>query len=654
MSVEYCVSEWFSVPYDYVCKNLGSPVPVSRQQRTLSGGSAPRTGQPIRGTPGRSMSLDTNLQARASPGPFQSLGNNSPYSTMQQQGIMGNHNTMANQTSMGNTGLVRQTPPNMGMQQEPWGVASSAPTMVSSANQPQQQGAVPGHTGPVPIRPSSQPGPRQMMPLQMVQNAPSHLGMGRPQFSQQGVPPNQTAPWPDSMLPLDQGNFGVHGRQFGEHLRGAPCPPDPPDEGALLNQLYSALKDFDGLEEIDRALGIPSMVSQAQPMEQDQFAPPSPSTKPPVYGQQYAPPPASHAPMQDPNFQPMGTPMGPRLGYPMLHPQAQPRPQLRPGLRPTGTMPGQPNALRLQLQHRLQTQQNRQPIMNQMGGMSNLNLPLRPNIPNQVAMNPQMLAQRQREVLRQCQLEQQQQQQRSLLMRAQGLNLHPAGGGASAGAASPRLAQQSPQPLPYTPSYGTGLASPQPSTSPFSPASPGLPAQGSAHMGPAAQGMMGNVGGGHFGAQMQHSAFQFPNSGMTQQPDVAFTGAATPQSPLMSPRLSHAQSPMMQQPQAGPTFQPSSDMNGWMQGHMGGNSMLPQPPAPQYLPQSNGGMYGHSQSMNGNMNVNVNMNLSMNMSAMASPSSVGNLNQCSGQMGMTSATSVPTGLPPMGSEQKYC
>lgn len=34
------------------------------------------------------------------------------------------------------------------------------------------------------------------------------------------------------------------------------------DEGALMSQLYSALKDFDGLEEIDRALGIPALVEQ--------------------------------------------------------------------------------------------------------------------------------------------------------------------------------------------------------------------------------------------------------------------------------------------------------------------------------------------------------------------------------------------------------
>lgn len=36
------------------------------------------------------------------------------------------------------------------------------------------------------------------------------------------------------------------------------------DEGALMSQLYTALKDFDGLEELDRALGIPALVEQVR------------------------------------------------------------------------------------------------------------------------------------------------------------------------------------------------------------------------------------------------------------------------------------------------------------------------------------------------------------------------------------------------------
>lgn len=43
---------------------------------------------------------------------------------------------------------------------------------------------------------------------------PSELEMniGGPQYSQQQAPPNQTAPWPDSMLPIEQATFGNQNR----------------------------------------------------------------------------------------------------------------------------------------------------------------------------------------------------------------------------------------------------------------------------------------------------------------------------------------------------------------------------------------------------------------------------------------------------------
>lgn len=100
---------------------------------------------------------------------------------------------------------------------------------------------------------------------------------------------------------------------------------------------------------------------QNQSMEPDQFTQ-DPSMlidqKPPMYTQQFGPPPPHMAqrgypgaPMQDQGFHPMSNQIGPRPGYPMM------RMQTRPGLRPTGVVPNQPNALRLQLQHRLQSQQ---------------------------------------------------------------------------------------------------------------------------------------------------------------------------------------------------------------------------------------------------------------------------------------------------------
>lgn len=159
-----------------------------------------------------------------------------------------------------------------------------------------------------------------------------------------------------------------------------------------MSQLYTALKDFDGLEELDRALGIPALVEQvtysvhkphphadgrfccslciflwlpfqSQSLDLDHFSQ-DPSMmidqKPPMYTQQFGPP-ASHmahrgypgSAMQEQCFHPMSGQMGPRPGYPMI------RMQTRPGLRPSGVVPNQPNTLRMQLQHRLQSQQVR-------------------------------------------------------------------------------------------------------------------------------------------------------------------------------------------------------------------------------------------------------------------------------------------------------
>lgn len=41
-----------------------------------------------------------------------------------------------------------------------------------------------------------------------------------------------------------------------------PGPEGQPDEGALLSQLCSVLKDYEGLEEIDKMLGIPTLAGQ--------------------------------------------------------------------------------------------------------------------------------------------------------------------------------------------------------------------------------------------------------------------------------------------------------------------------------------------------------------------------------------------------------
>ncbi|KAM6214986.1 nuclear receptor coactivator 2 isoform 2-T3 [Rhynchocyon petersi] len=475
-------------------------------------------------------------------------------------------------------------------QSSPVRVTCTATT--SAMNRPIQGGMIRNPTASIPMRANSQPGQRQMLQSQVMNIGPSELeiNMGGPQYSQQQAPPNQTAPWPDSILPIDQASFASQNRQsFGsspdELLCPHPASESPSDEGALLDQLYLALRNFDGLEEIDRALGIPELVSQSQAVDPEQFSSQDSSImmeqKAPVFPQQYASQAqmaqGNYTPMQDPNFHSMGQ----RPSYATL------RMQPRPGLRPSGLVQNQPNQLRLQLQHRLQAQQNRQPLMNQISNVSNVNLTLRPGVPTQGPINAQMLAQRQREILnqhlRQRQMHQQQQvQQRTLMMRGQGLNMTPsmvASGGIPATMSNPRIPQANAQQFPFPPNYG-----------------------------------------------------------ISQQPDPGFTGATTPQSPLMSPRMAHTQSPMIQQSAANPAYQASSDMNGWAQGNMGGNSMFSQQSPPHFGQQANTSMY--------NNNMNINVSLATNSSGMNS------MNQMTGQISMTSVTSVPTsGLSSMGPEQ---
>ncbi|XP_053714430.1 nuclear receptor coactivator 2 isoform X3 [Synchiropus splendidus] len=649
---------------------------VQQQHRNIGAGMAPtnfgasRPVQPGRGPPLRSVSLDMNVSPQQAQYPIRAT---SPYALMQQQqqGMVGNHGMMGNQAGMVGTGGPR---PAM-QQQEGWVGSASAPPLGASG--PGPHGTVRMGPNGTPMRPNSQPGPRQMLQSPMIPTAQPDMDIGMAgHFSQQQAPPNQTAPWPDSMMPIDQAAFV---NQNSGLIAGDVT---AVDETALMSQLYTALKDFDGLEEIDRALGIPALIEQNprknQTLEQDHF-PQDPAMmleqKPPMYTQQFGPA-QTHmgqrgypgGPLQEPGFHPMPSQMGPRPGYPMMRMQA------RPGLRPAGVVPSQPNTLRLQLQHRLQSQQNRQPMMSQMSGVSNVNLPLRANATNQGTINAQMLAQRQRELLsnhlRQRQQQQQQQvqqaqqvqQQRSMAMRAPGLNLPP--NMAAGGMNNPRIPQANPQQFPYPPSYGTstGLASPPPSTSPFSsplsPSLPPLPSNSQLHLHgtssssstpSSSQMMMGNTNmmGGQYGAvlspQMQHSAFQFPNSGMSQQADGGFGGPGTPQSPLLSPRMAHTQSPMMQQGQGNSAFQGSPDMNGWPQGNMGGNSMFSQQQAsPQFSQPSNNSMYN-----GGGMNLN-NVSMTTNMAT----SSMG---QMAGQMSVTSMASGPSpGLPSMGQEQKYC
>ncbi|XP_041523298.1 nuclear receptor coactivator 2 isoform X3 [Microtus oregoni] len=581
-----------------------SPVaPVGAQKAALrmsqSTFNNPRPGQLGRLLPNQNLPLDITLQSPTGAGPFPPIRNNSPYSVIPQPGMMGNQGMLGSQGNLGNnsTGMIGSNTSRPAMPSGEWAPQSAAVRVTCAAttgamNRPIQGGMIRNPTASIPMRANSQPGQRQMLQSQVMNIGPSELemNMGGPQYNQQQAPPNQTAPWPESILPIDQASFASQNRQpFGSSPDDLLCPhpaaESPSDEGALLDQLYLALRNFDGLEEIDRALGIPELVSQSQAVDPEQFSNQESNMmleqKAPVFPQQYASQAqmaqGSYNPMQDPNFHTMGQ----RPNYTTL------RMQPRPGLRPTGLVQNQPNQLRLQLQHRLQAQQNRQPLMNQISNVSNVNLTLRPGVPAQAPINAQMLAQRQREILnqhlRQRQMHQQQQvQQRNLMMRGQGLNMTPsmvAPSGIPATMSNPRIPQANAQQFPFPPNYG-----------------------------------------------------------ISQQPDPGFTGATTPQSPLMSPRMAHTQSPMMQQSQANPAYQPPSDMNGWAQGSMGGNSMFSQQSPPHFGQQANTSMY------NNNMNINVSM--------ATNTGGLSNMNQMTGQISMTSVTSVPTsGLSSMGPEQ---
>ncbi|XP_063779956.1 nuclear receptor coactivator 2 isoform X1 [Pseudophryne corroboree] len=637
------------------------------QQNMFSHARAAQLQQLGRLLPNQNVPLDISLQNQTTAGSFQPMRNSSPFSSMPPSGMMNSQGMMAGQGGVGsnNSGMIGGNGPRPSLQSTEWGsqaaqVRAACPTTGNAMNRPMQS-MIRSPTSSIPMRPTGQTCPRPMMQSAVMNMGASDLDMNivRPTYAQQQAPPNQTAPWPESILPIDQTFSNQSRQQFSspdDMICQPPSSESPTEEGNLLDQLYMALRNFDGLEEIDRALGIPELVNQSHSVDPESFVNQESNLlmdqKATVFNHAYATQGQmaqnNYAQMTDPNFHAMGQ----RPNYGML------RMQTRPGLRPTGMVQNQPNQLRLQLQHRLQAQQNRQPLLNPMNSVSNMNMPMRQGVPAQMReqgpINAQMLAQRQREILsqhlRQRQLQQQQVQHRAMMMRGQGLTMPPnmvASAAMPGSISSPRIPQANAQQFPFPTNYGTGIPSPPPFTSPFSPVPPSPGSQSLSHsslhgsqMNLANQGIMGSMGGQYgpvMNSQIQHNAFQFASSGMSQQSDPGFTGATTPQSPIMSPRMAHTQSPMMQQSQANPAYQ-SADMNGWAQTNNGSNSMFSQPSPPHFGQQAGTSMY--------NNNMNINASMAANGTGM---------NQMTGQINMTSVTSVPTsGLSSMGQEQKYC
>ncbi|XP_028581052.2 nuclear receptor coactivator 1 isoform X1 [Podarcis muralis] len=420
------------------------------------------------------------------------------------------------------------------------------------------------------------------------------------------------------------------------------CPPTTPegrnDEKALLEQLVSFLsgKDETELAELDRALGIDKLVqgggleALTERFQPQQATPPPPplmmDQKPGMYPQAYpsASPTTNPFPgmvRQKQSFGSMPVQVPPPRGAYPTNMGMQPRQVLS---RP----PTAPNQLRLQLQQRLQGQQqlihqNRQAILNQFAVNSAGGIGMRTGMQQQMApqppLNAQMLAQRQRELYSQQHRQRQLMQQRAMLMRQQQSfagNLPPSAG-VPLGAG--RLPQAPPQQFPFPPNYGTSPGNPPTSTSPFSQLASNPEAALAGRNSMVNRGMMA---GGQFGPgmnpQMQQNIFQYSGSGMNQQGEAAFAPSLSPSSPLMSPQIPPSQSPMLQSAPPTPGYQ-SPDMKTWQQGPMGSNNVFGQAGQTQ-PPPAQQGMYN---------------NMSITVSMAGGNANVQNMNPMAGQMPMS-------------------
>ncbi|XP_073092574.1 nuclear receptor coactivator 3 isoform X1 [Manis javanica] len=438
----------------------------------------------------------------------------------------------------------------------------------------------------MPLRSSSIPGARPVLQhqhtqQQMLQMRPGEIpmGMGVSPYGQ-AAPSNQSGSWPDGMLSMEQGPHGTQNRPVLRNslddLLGPPSNLEgQSDERALLDQLHTLLSNTDatGLEEIDRALGIPELVNQGQALEpkqdtyQGQEAAAMMDQKAALYGQTYpAQGPSMQAsfnlPGQSPSFNSMVNQMSQQGSFPLqgMHPRAN-------IMRPRTNTPKQ---LRMQLQQRLQGQQflnqSRQALEMKMenttaGGAAVLRPMMQPQINSQQGfLNAQMVAQRSRELL-----SHHFRQQRVAMM----------------------MQQQQPPP------QQTQAFSPPPNVT-------ATPSMDGVLAGPAMP-------------QAPTQQFPYPpNYGMGQQPDPTFGRVSSPPSAMMSSRMGPSQNPMMQHPQTAPMYQ-SSEIKGWPSGNLARNSSFSQQ---QFAHQGTPAAYSmvHMNGSSGPMG-QMNMN-SMPMSGM--------------------------------------
>ncbi|XP_063814975.1 nuclear receptor coactivator 3 [Pseudophryne corroboree] len=553
-------SDFYTNSMSSSTSNMGTKQPVFQDNPPL-GMRSPQNVPMSRPPFNRAMSLDSTMPGNSTP-PVRNVSN---FPMMQKQSMMGSPRIMDTQDNFGLLGNNS----NRSMSQHPageWGMQGTAVNRMEPCstgpvgrqgpeyNTPMQRPAMSGNMPGLPARSNSIPGNRPVLQQQMIPMRPNEMvmGMGSNPYGQQ-APSNPTGSWPESMMSMDQRSTVSQSRQLGRSsLDDLLCPPSTvegqTDEIALLDQLHTLLSSTDptGLEEIDRALGIPELVNQGQSLEpqtdafQPQDSPVLIDQKPPMYGQPY---PGQGSAMQGggfSNMQGQHAPFNSMMGqisqqqgnFPLqgMHPRAN-------LMRPRTNIPKQ---LRMQLQQRLQSQQflnqSRQALEMKVesmnaGGAGVMRPVMQTPVGSQQGfLNAQMVAQRNRELI-------------SHHIRQQRMAM---------------IIQQQQQ-------QGQSQA--------FSPP-PNVTASPS----------MENPLGGPPMPQAPPQQFSYPsNYGITQQADPTFGRVSSPPNAMMSSRMAPSQNP---HPQTTQMYQ-SQDIKGWPSGNLARPSSFPQ----QYNHQGNPATY---------------------------------------------------------------
>ncbi|XP_053937778.1 nuclear receptor coactivator 3 isoform X6 [Cuculus canorus] len=272
-------SEFYNNAMSANGNNLGTKQALFQGNALLAGMRSPQSVQTARPPFTRAMSLDSPVGSSAQ------VRNVNAFSMLQKQNLMGESPRMIeNQENFG-ANLASAPNRNVAMNQHQagdWGLPNSKvnrlePTNSASMLRPGPEfGAslprptVGGSVSGLPVRSNSLPGTRPMLQQQMIHMRPNELniGMGGNPYGQPGLS-NQPGSWPDNMLSMEQASRGSQNRQLvRSSLDDLLCPTPnmegQNDERALLDQLHTLLSNTDvtGLEEIDRALGIPDLVNQ--------------------------------------------------------------------------------------------------------------------------------------------------------------------------------------------------------------------------------------------------------------------------------------------------------------------------------------------------------------------------------------------------------